>query len=132
MQFKFFNKETNEELFIGEISDFESNIEHEQPITPINVSENLNKTYSLDIGNLHIDEALFNQLTIPEKDKEFSLKINATREIDVQKKKHKKKRINKKWLKKYGYKFITIPINIEISRCKFTEEGIETSALQNY
>lgn len=29
--------------------------------------------------------------------------------IEVQKRKHKKKRINKKWIKRYGYKIIHIP-----------------------
>lgn len=42
----------------------------------------------------------------------------------VQVKRHKKKRINKKWAKRYGYK--TVLVEHELTNCSITHTGIHT------
>lgn len=50
--------------------------------------------------NVTINENLLSELFLPKKSNTFDLQYTAM----VQARKHKKKRINKKWLKRYGYK----------------------------
>lgn len=50
--------------------------------------------------NAVINENLLSKLFLPEKSNTFGLQYTAM----VQARRHRKKRINKKWLKRYGYK----------------------------
>jgi len=50
--------------------------------------------------NAMINENLLSELFMPEKSNTFDLQYT----IMVQARRHRKKRINKKWLKRYGYK----------------------------
>lgn len=50
--------------------------------------------------NTIVNENLLSKLLLPKKSNTFDLQYTAM----VQARKHKKKRINKKWLKRYGYK----------------------------
>jgi hypothetical protein len=44
----------------------------------------------------------------------------------VQAKKHKKKRINKKWLKRYGYKEIDVPVHFKMDECTMTKDEYDS------
>lgn len=50
--------------------------------------------------NAMINENLLSELFLPKKSNTFDLQYTAM----IQARRHKKKRINKKWLKRYGYK----------------------------
>lgn len=50
--------------------------------------------------NAVINENLLSELFLPKKTNTFDLQYN----VMVQARRHKKRRINKKWLKRYGYK----------------------------
>ena len=50
--------------------------------------------------NAVINENLLSELFLPKKSNTFDLQYN----VMVQARRHKKKRINKKWLKRYGYR----------------------------
>jgi len=55
---------------------------------------------SFTCENVTINEKLLSELFLPKKSDTFDLQYTAM----VQARRHKKKRINKKWLKRYGYK----------------------------
>lgn len=52
----------------------------------------------------------------------FNLEAKGTRSIMVQARIHKKKRINKKWLKRYGYKEIQVPVSMRLEECTITHD----------
>lgn len=52
----------------------------------------------------------------------FDITYSSPRQIQV--KRHKKKRINKKWAKRYGYK--TVLVEHELTNCSITHTGIHT------
>lgn len=71
---------------------------------PYNVSEEFN-------GTAIINKDLLDKLTKPSPDSTYT--IEAITPVQVQARTHKKKRINKKWLKRYGYKQIFKPIKFK-------------------
>lgn len=113
----FFNRETNEQLFstdcIREFDVQSTNVK--ESIPTIEWEWNENKGVKFEINRL--DENSVRQLLTPSEKEIFKLEMNGKYEVRVQAKKHKSKRINKKWLKKYGYKTILKPIIIEIPKC---------------
>lgn len=52
--------------------------------------------------------------------KTYNIEANGTRPVMVQARKHKAKRINKKWLKRYGYREIQVPIHMKLDDCTIT------------
>lgn len=52
----------------------------------------------------------------------FDVTYASPRQVQVRK--HKKKRINKKWAKRYGYK--TVLVEHELTNCSITYSGIHT------
>ena len=69
----------------------------------------------------------FLRLITPAEYKEptFDIEFYGQQKILVQKHKNKKKRINKKWAKKYGYKEALMPLNIKMSKCDIQESQDE-------
>lgn len=55
---------------------------------------------SFTCENITINESLLSELCLPKQLNTFDLQYT----IMTQSRKHRKKRINKKWLKRYGYK----------------------------
>ena len=55
----------------------------------------------------------------------FDITYSSPRRVQV--KKHKKKRINKKWAKRYGYK--TVLVEHELTNCSITHTGIHTDQI---
>ena len=61
------------------------------------------------------------QLTMPQWDKTFV--IQAERPIMIQARWHKKARVNKKWLKRYGMKSDTVKMEMIASQLEYTPEN---------
>lgn len=59
---------------------------------------------SFTATNAYINLDLLNQMCIQPRTHKYDIKYKKV----VQARKHKKKRINKKWLKRYGYKMIHV------------------------
>lgn len=73
-------------------------------------------------GTLDVDPQALEKIIYP-KDNVFKMEINGLAEQRVQARKHKKKRINKKWLKRYGYKTIKVPFKQTYNKCKINYDG---------
>lgn len=56
----------------------------------------------------------------------YNIEAVGKRKKLVQAKMHKKKRINKKWLKKYGYKEIDVPIHIKMDDCTISKDNLSS------
>lgn len=77
----------------------------------INASE-----INFQVDNVSVNKEVFNKLCDAPKKSKFNLEYKKM----VQCRKHRKKRINKKWAKRYGYKPITVKLrDVEI---KFVDE----------
>ena len=71
-----------------------------------NVSE-----MNFQFDNVSVNKEVFNKLCDALKKPKFNLENKRM----IQRRKHRKKRINKKWAKRYGYKPITVKLrNVEI------------------
>ena len=71
-----------------------------------NVSE-----MNFQFDNVSVNKEVFNKLCDALKKPKFNLEYKRM----IQRRKHRKKRINKKWAKRYGYKPITVKLrNVEI------------------
>ena len=72
----------------------------------INASE-----MNFQVDDVSVNKEIFNKLCDAYKKPKFNLECK----MMVQRRKHRKKRINKKWAKRYGYKPITVELrDIEI------------------
>ena len=86
--------------------EFESTIE-QHPFVPVRL-EKRSMNCSIELTQ-PLDKELFGALTNI-KDMDCCNDCGLTFDIKVQNRKHKKKRINKKWLKRYGTKTYTITV----------------------
>lgn len=98
-----------------------------------NLSTNEKQTYSLNaIGeaNFECDAQYVNMNPLIN---DFDIEFDAHVPVTVQSRKHKKHRINKKWLKRYGYKTIYQKIKIKMSDCEIDmhEDGLEIGISSN-
>lgn len=59
---------------------------------------------NFQVDDVSVNKEIFNKLCDAYKKPKFNLECK----MMVQRRKHRKKRINKKWLKKYGYKQIMV------------------------
>ena len=59
-----------------------------------------------------------------------SQKMIGSQQYLVQKKIHRKKRINKKWLKKYGYETRCIPFEVILEDCRLTPDKFNKNAFE--
>ena len=126
-------RDTGEEFNLGKVAPLEMEVEEwsnkEEPSKTINGFTNL-ATFSCE--NTTINQDLFNELCKPSTSLGFT--IEGETPILIQARWHKKARIRKKWLKRYGYKedFVkTImkakygEFNIETGECNIEIESIE-------
>lgn len=102
----------NGETFIRDFEnvEFESNVIYEEhPFIPLRIEKERSMNCSIELTQ-PLDENLIGTLTNI-KDIDDYNNCGLTCNIEVQVRKHKKKRINKKWLKRYGKicYMVTIP-----------------------
>ena len=92
-----FDMETGEKFKLSDVSlEIEPLCPNEQPkIRTFGTCE-----ASFTCENAMINEKLLSELFLPKKSDTFDLQYT----VMVQARRHRKKRINKKWLKRYGYK----------------------------
>lgn len=84
-----------------------------------------NSEYQLS-ANIDIDPAFFD-VFCGSKIGKFTLEYQT--EKQVPRRTHKKKRIRKKWIKRYGYKTILEPVkfeNVSLRKVELSDDGIST------
>lgn len=127
------NKSTGEKVL--EVNGIlnENNITYE-PETEFNIDNDLNfkiNSFGGSIsGTFNYFSHDFIKLLQPEnKDKTYKINLNGYREFQVQKRTHKKKRINKKWAKRYGYDIEKVKVEYIFNKCKFNKDSGEFEIL---
>ena len=121
--FSLIDPKTNEVLL--ETDNVETNsvdVDHEEKEINADIKTNNNGSITMDIGNLHIEDAFLDIYNSPISDKEFRIEMDGIQEYKTQKKIHKKKRINKKWAKRYGYNVEKIPVRLEFPKCVINQD----------
>ena len=83
----------------------------------------LNKEASFSMDIDHISEEAFNLLTQPNPDETFKAKSDGYITELRQKRKHRCKRINKKWRKRYGFVEVKIPVSLIFNKVKMNNDG---------
>ncbi len=121
---KLFNKETGEEVM---------SIDYNNPVMDIKTDRKYDSKFGICTSSktemtLHLEDAELDTETMNlllgcdsecnNKEYKFNLKAKRVVTTTEQVKKHKNKRINKKWAKRYGYKNKEVEIEIEIPNCK--------------
>mgnify|MGYP000462607873 CR=1 FL=1 len=79
---------------------------------------------NIDMSKVELSEDVLNSIygKSNNQDELCNLTIEGYASRLVQARKHKKKRINKKWLKIYGYKEVfDIPTKLDVEGCKITQ-----------
>lgn len=89
-----------------------TNIEHSN-IEP----KKLNWNASINIDNVDINKEVFDELFKTTNEDKYSLIVDLL--CAIQRKTHKKKRINKKWLRRYGVN--TFKITYDVDNVKFSD-----------
>ena len=124
---KIYNMETNEEIINTTLSDFTVDIEPSSC-----AKENLiyNSNFEIQMDNFYISPELKKLLITPSSSPKF--KMQGTHVVYVQARTHKKRRINKKWLKRYGMKekLITFEADCELDSLN-TQNGEMECKLEN-
>jgi len=113
-----FNRLTGEKLIETEVS----NVETQELESEEFKSFNWNPSATLTMSNTEISPELLNLFTVSDKPEYLNLEGTGIKKILVQARKHKAKRINKKWLKRYGYKEIEVSVRFKMNNCVFNEE----------
>lgn len=118
-RFRCINMENGEKFELSDVSvEIESWCPNEQPeIRTFGTCE-----ASFTCENAMINEKLLSKLFLPKKSDIFDLQYTAM----VQARRHRKKRINKKWLKRYGYK----PIKITSKGWRIDTYNAQTGAVE--
>lgn len=92
---------------------------NEDPSVTLSLKQNRSASFTCD--NSCFDAELLNKYFNISTPKEFDLEYN--RNIMIQARWHKKKRINKKWLKRYGMKPDTIKVIYKSSELTYLPDG---------
>ena len=74
---------------------------------------------SFELTDVEFDDELLDKLN-QRPCTSFNFDLIGTQPVIQQVKTHKKKRINKKWAKKYGYRLVNVPIEISLNNCQVT------------
>lgn len=125
--FNMINLKTGEKV-LNVISDFKPVIEPEM------WSINSSPSYTLTCEDVTISDEfkklLFNnqKWEVPK----YNMEVQGYRTISVQARKHRAKRINKKWLKRYGYKEIQVLVHIKMDECEISKNEDEDFNTYNF
>ena len=108
---------TGKELIVSSITD-NLVIEHQ-----LSVDVKPNISFSMD--NVKFSTQA-NQMLFGENPKNYRMEMEGYRSVYVQARKKKKKRVNKKWLKKYGYREVQIPVKLALNDCIIEQDDFNT------
>lgn len=102
--------------------------EFNQPTITPELSANYKPEFSFSLDNIDFEpdvlSKLLGQNSLTPK---YNMELEGNRVVCVQARKHKKKRINKKWLKRYGYKEMYVPFNLSMKECSITPVDYDSS-----
>lgn len=119
MNFSIFDRTTGEKILETEALSNQVTYQQSEEFKPII----WNPSATLTMSDCEFSpEFLDNIFGIKEEPRYLNLEATGIKKILVQARKHKKKRINKKWLKRYGYKEISVPVRIKMNNCVMNEE----------
>lgn len=125
--FSFINLKTGEKVLEGELNTSDFTVENKED--PRLYGSIWKPSATLTLSGVEFNTELLNKLLYPDT-KTYNLTIKGDNIVSVQARKHNSKRINKKWLKRYGYKNIKVPFIKDIKNCtidckdnEFTIEG---------
>lgn len=90
------------------------------------MSPYLSPEINMSISDVIVSEAFLKELGAEDRLNCNSMTMRTNRVKYVQNKKNKNNRINKKWLKKYGYKEVIVPFDIMLDDCKITQNGFDS------
>ena len=128
-----FNKSTGEKVLeVNGILE-ENNITYE-PETEFSIDNNLNFNIRNIGGTIsgtldYVGSDLMKILNPELKDQTYKINMEGYHDVPVQKCIHKKKRINKKWAKRYGYEMKKVKVEYIFNRCKFNKNNGEFEML---
>ncbi len=128
-----FNKSTGEKVLeVNGILE-ENNITYE-PETEFSIDNNLNFNIRNIGGTIsgtldYVDSDLMKILNPEPKDQTYKINMEGYHDVPVQKRIHNKKRINKKWAKRYGYEMKKVKVEYIFNRCKFNKNNGEFEML---
>jgi len=86
------------------------------PSIETNMSVDWKPSFTMTMGSCRFSPEDLEKL-LGNNQRGYNIEANGTRVVMVQAKKHKSKRINKKWSKRYGYKEIQVPIHMNLDNC---------------
>lgn len=111
-----------------EVCEIKSFNDFHQPNIQSEMSADYKPSISFTLEDAHFEpEVLEKLLSQNPLEPKYDINIKGNREVFVQARTHKKKRINKKWLKKYGLKAIYIPFEMSLTECKLTQEEYDSN-----
>lgn len=124
-----FSKSTGEEILKINGTLDESNVTH-KPETEFSLDKDLNFSINSFGGSISgtldcVNSDLMKILQPETKDDTYKINMEGYQEFLVQKRKHKRKRINKKWAKIYGYDVKQVKVEYIFNRCKFNKKSRE-------
>jgi hypothetical protein len=94
-----------------------------EPIMEYHMSVDTQPNITLSISDCKFDIETMNTLFgLNQPIHKFDIEAIGTRSVYIQARKHRTKRINKKWLKRYGYKEIQVPVHIKLDECAITTD----------
>ncbi len=128
-----FSKSTGEKVLEINGTIEENNIAY-KPETEFDIDNNLNFNISNFGGTVsgtldYVNSDLMKVLNPESKDQTYKINMEGYREFQIQNRTHKKKRINKKWAKRYGYETKKVKVEYMFNKCKFNSNSGEFEAL---
>ena len=127
------DRDTGEQFDLGEVSPLEMEVEEwSDKEEPEKVIKGFTNPATFSCESTFVNQDLFNELCVPSKSLGFT--IEGETPILIQARWHKKARIRKKWLKRYGYKEDKVKtimkakygsFNTETGECDIEVESIE-------
>ena len=113
----------------NKICDFGKPIERSNISYEIPMSINYQPELEISMSNCEISNDFRNTI-INNNNFGNKVKMIGSQQYLVQKKIHRKKRINKKWLKKYGYETRCIPFEVILEDCRLTPDKFNKNAFE--
>lgn len=109
------DQDGNKVCDLGEIKSF--------PIITPELSANTRPEFSMTISDAVVSDEFLKILSMNNKPHYNDIVMKADKKKYIQAKRNKNNRIDKKWLKKYGYKEILVPFELSLKDCTITQSG---------